>query len=189
MLLSGILTCCESEERTSATPENQEVVPPFETLLLPEDRDTTTFYPAPSISDTISFTEVIALNNQQFHAITFTHLSLVSFKEDISVEGFRFLKPDFDQRIKDLEGKRITISGFLIPVSHGQGLYALSANPYSACFFCGQAGPETVLDIRFQIPPTAYKNNSICKIAGTLDLNDDSFYDLPYIVKDAVIFE
>ena len=57
--------------------------------------------------------------------------------------------PKFTKEIQALNGKIITIKGYLIPVDlYGGGEFAIiSALPVANCFFCGGAGPETVMEI------------------------------------------
>ena len=54
----------------------------------------------------------------------------------------------FDSTLSLLQGKEVIISGYVIPLDAMGFSYALSANSFAACFFCGQAGPETVLELK-----------------------------------------
>ena len=81
--------------------------------------------------------------------ITWEVLKDVEF-EDVLSEEFQayYMVPKFGKNISSLDGKEIQIRGFVIPVDIVQDYYVLSANPYSSCFFCGQAGPESVMEIQ-----------------------------------------
>ena len=63
--------------------------------------------------------------------------------------GFKVDVPIFSEEIKVLEGKTVEIKGYIIPVegykNHKE--FVFSAFPYSMCFFCGGAGPETVMEV------------------------------------------
>jgi len=50
--------------------------------------------------------------------------------------------------IEALEGKEITLKGYVIPLSgkKAQSHFMFSAYPFSDCFFCGKAGPESVVE-------------------------------------------
>ncbi|MEL6536518.1 MAG: hypothetical protein AAFQ98_13965, partial [Bacteroidota bacterium] len=52
--------------------------------------------------------------------------------------------PSFPLALRDLEGSDFTLSGFYLPVELDKGEIFLSMQPYTSCFFCGGAGPETV---------------------------------------------
>jgi hypothetical protein len=51
------------------------------------------------------------------------------------------------------------------------------------CFFCGNAGPETVMEV-FSKDKVKYTTDLIT-IKGTLSLNDSDAMRLMYILKDA----
>lgn len=63
--------------------------------------------------------------------------------------GFKVDVPVFSPEIKALEGKEITIKGYIIPTNgyKSQTEFVFSAFPYNMCFFCGGAGPETVMEV------------------------------------------
>ena len=85
--------------------------------------------------------------------------------------GFKVDVPIFSEEIKVLEGKTVEIKGYIIPVegykNHKE--FVFSAFPYSMCFFCGGAGPETVMEV-FSQEPIKYTAESIT-IKGKLSLN------------------
>jgi len=49
-------------------------------------------------------------------------------------------------------------------------VYALSAFPFSSCFFCGAAGPESVMEILFDSPQELLTDDVITVI-GQIKLN------------------
>ena len=61
----------------------------------------------------------------------------------------------FGEAVKKLAGKEISITGYMIPMDPMGITYVLSRNPNSTCFFCGGAGPETVLQLNMK--PSAIK--------------------------------
>jgi hypothetical protein len=65
----------------------------------------------------------------------------------------------------------------------------LSAFPYSSCFFCGQAGPESVIEIQFAKQYTGLRMDKIITVRGTLRLNADDILQLNYILEDVEIVE
>jgi hypothetical protein len=91
--------------------------------------------------------------------------------------------PVFGTKIKALNGKKVSIKGYIIPIN--KGLYALSKNPYAACFFCGGAGPETIMGIVFRDIPKQYKTDTFVTLKGVLKLNDTDFEQLMYQIMAA----
>lgn len=114
-------------------------------------------------------------------------LSKITFKKQYDeMLGFKVDVPVFSEDIQKLNGKEVTISGYIIPVegykNHKE--FVFSAFPYNMCFFCGGAGPETVMEVSAKeaVPYTA---ESIT-IKGKLHLNDSDINRLIYSMTDVV---
>lgn len=117
-------------------------------------------------------------------------LAKITYKKEYDeFLGFKIDKPVFSEDIKQLEGKEVTVKGFIIPVegykSHKEFIF--SAFPYSMCFFCGGAGPESVMEV-FANEAVKYTAESI-KLKGILELNPDDVNRLMYFLKDAVVID
>jgi hypothetical protein len=101
--------------------------------------------------------------------------------------GFKVDVPVFSEEVKALEGTEIVVKGYVIPVegykSHTEFIF--SAFPYNMCFFCGGAGPETVMEV-YANEAIQYQTESI-KIKGTLVLNDTDINQLMYVLKDVTL--
>lgn len=101
--------------------------------------------------------------------------------------GFKVDVPVFSDEVKALEGKEVEVKGYVIPVegykSHTEFIF--SAFPYNMCFFCGGAGPETVMEV-YSNEPIQYQTEAI-KIRGTLELNDTDINKLMYVLKDVTL--
>jgi hypothetical protein len=97
--------------------------------------------------------------------------------------------PKFGRRINALDGKKVQIRGFIIPVDIVQDYYVLSANPYSSCFFCGQAGPESVMEIQLLKQYDGLRMDQVITFEGKLRLNADDIYQLNYILEEAEVVE
>lgn len=100
-------------------------------------------------------------------------------------EGMYVLYPSFGNSVKNLEGKEIRISGYVIPVDYNENFYVLSAFPYSSCFFCGGAGPESVMSLKFKNKGERFKTDTRIEVTGTLELNSSDIYEMNYILRDA----
>ena len=113
-------------------------------------------------------------------------LARITYKKEYDeFLGFKIDKPVFSDQIKALNGKEITIRGYIIPVEgyKGHKEFILSAFPYSMCFFCGGAGPESVMEV-MAIEPIEYSAEPVV-IKGKLKLNYDDVNKLMYSMTDA----
>ena len=112
-------------------------------------------------------------------------LSKITFKKEYDeMLGFKVDVPVFSQDIKKLEGKEVTIKGYIIPIegykSHKEFIF--SAFPYNMCFFCGGAGPETVMEVVAN-EPIEYTAEPVT-IRGKLLLNSTDVNRLMYALTD-----
>lgn len=117
-------------------------------------------------------------------------LGKISYKKEYDeVMGFKIDKPVFGDQIKALDGKEITIKGYIIPVegykSHKEFIF--SAYPYSMCFFCGGAGPETVMEVE-ATDGVKYSADAII-LKGILKLNDKDINRLMYKIVNAKLIK
>lgn len=115
-------------------------------------------------------------------------LSQVKFEDKYneSIEEY-ILFPVFSDTLKALSGKKIQIEGFVIPFEEtgDESFVVLSAYPYLQCFFCGGAGPETVVDILPKEKLGRLKTDQRLTFKGKLRLNADDLDYLNYIMDDA----
>lgn len=117
--------------------------------------------------------------------VTWAILNNVEYKEaSHEVYGTVYL-PTFSKEIQKLAGKEVVIRGYLVPVD--KTTWALSKNTYAACFFCGKAGPETVVGLNFAIDPGKLKMDANALIKGTFILNGTNVDDWMYSLADARI--
>jgi hypothetical protein len=117
---------------------------------------------------------------------TWQILAKITYKKEYDeLMGFKIDKPVFSDPIKKLEGKEITVKGYIIPVegykSHSEFIF--SAFPYNMCFFCGGAGPETVMEVE-TIDPVKYQAEAIV-LKGTLELNSEDINRLMFKLTNA----
>ena len=92
--------------------------------------------------------------------------------------------PIFSEAVKKIDGTEITLEGWMIPLDElrGKNYFVLSALPFANCFFCGGAGPETVIEVfsKKQIDFTEKK----IKVKGKLTINDSDPLRLMYILNE-----
>lgn len=112
-------------------------------------------------------------------------LSKVKFLSNFDKStGEVIYQPVFGKEIESLEGKRIFLKGYIIPADLSGGKMTLSAFPYTSCYFCGGAGPESVIEIDAK-EPIIYRMEKPIVIEGTLELNRDNPLRLMYILRKA----
>ena len=101
--------------------------------------------------------------------------------------GTEIEQPRFTEQLKLREGKEITLEGFIIPLQQEgeQDYFVLSRFPYQSCFFCGAAGPETVVEV-YSDKKFQYTDERV-SVTGKLRLNDDNPLHLFYILDDAEV--
>lgn len=116
-------------------------------------------------------------------------LAKVSFTKIMDKElGYYISYPEFPEEIKALDGQEIEIRGYIIPLEEDLGYFAFSAFPYQNCFFCGNAGPETVMEV-YADKPIDYTPKSI-KLRGRLELNEEDIIEhLMYVLRDAEVVD
>ena len=117
-------------------------------------------------------------------------LSKITYKQEYNeLFGFKVDIPVFSEQIKKMEGQEIEVKGYIIPIegykSHKEFMF--SAFPYNMCFFCGGAGPETVMEVTAS-EPIEYSAEQI-RIKGKLVLNDDDINRMMYILEDVVLLK
>lgn len=116
--------------------------------------------------------------------ITWEVLAQVKFTEKYFEEYDDYFEyPEFLAPIKDLEGKEISITGYFLNVDPEAKIYILSKGPMASCFFCGQGGPETAIELQFFEKPS-FKTDDLVEITGVLKLNKDDVEHFNYILKD-----
>lgn len=117
--------------------------------------------------------------------LTWKDLADVKFEPRFFKEyNMKLMAPVFGKVPKAQEGKEVAITGYIIPLD--LNIYALSQYPYAACFFCGGAGPETIIEL--QLKPEAvkrYKMDQLMTFKGILRLNDSDIKHFNYIIEKA----
>lgn len=93
--------------------------------------------------------------------------------------------PVFTDQLKNLDGQQVKVEGYVIPYDKTGGKIALSANPYSACFFCGKAGPASVMAINLKEHGKKYRTDNYRYFIGKLRLNASDIKEFYYILEDA----
>ncbi len=120
--------------------------------------------------------------------ITWKTLEDIDFEEKFVKELDDYmLFPKFPNAIKQLAGKVVDVKGYVVPIDKRGEIIALSANPYDACFFCGKAGPASVMTVKLRTKNPSLKLDQFLTFRGKLKLNDSDFKEFYYIMEDAVV--
>lgn len=146
----------------------------------------TTLMKKPLLLSLIFVLSAFSLSGQRM--LEWSDLADVQFYEKFSNSmGIKYFQAQFGEDIKALEGEEVMVMGYLIPLDALGETYALSKNPFSACFFCGAAGPETVVELQVQAEYIRrYKTDERRVFRGRLQLNESSLEQFNYILLDAV---
>lgn len=141
-----------------------------------------------SIIILLSFTVSFSCFGQSTDTNLWKTLSKITYKKEYDeFLGFKIDKPVFADDIKDIEGSEVIVKGYIIPVegykSHNEFIF--SAYPYNMCFFCGGAGPETVMEVESSEPIEYTAEQVVLK--GKLQLNAEDINRLMYLLTDAVL--
>ncbi|MEO1451087.1 MAG: DUF3299 domain-containing protein [Bacteroidota bacterium] len=102
-------------------------------------------------------------------------------------QNFWYGEPTFGTEVQALDGQRVVIQGYILPVDFSGNSYFLSAFPYSSCFFCGGAGQESIMELQLKNKKKTFKMDEVVTLTGTLRLNDREL-ELNYILEDARIY-
>jgi len=118
--------------------------------------------------------------------LTWKALTDVEFN-DVFIEELDtyYWKPTFGETIRAMEGKEVFITGYMLPVDIDEDYYVLSRYAFANCFFCGGAGPESIIDLRFKKSNRKYKTDERLTFKGVLKLNATDIYSMNYILLDA----
>ena len=96
--------------------------------------------------------------------------------------------PEYGVPLVALNDQEVEIKGYIIPLDTEGKQYILSAFPFSACFFCGNAGKESVMELMLASEGQTFKTDQIASFKGILKLNYGDF-GLNYTLDNAEVVE
>ncbi|MCS6822155.1 MAG: hypothetical protein NZ551_09835 [Microscillaceae bacterium] len=124
-----------------------------------------------------------------FFLVSFQTLQETDLWQTLMTVKYRYVNdvyiPTFNPQIQAFHNKEVVIKGYIYPLEEApqHSFFMLSYYPASSCFFCGAAGPETVIEVN-AIKPVKYSLKPI-KLKGILKLNADDPQRLFYILNKA----
>jgi hypothetical protein len=108
----------------------------------------------------------------------------VSYEEHNDPSLGKIKLPVFGEKVTAFENKTVTIKGYIMPLELGSDYIVISAYPFENCYFCGAAGPETVMEV-FPVENIPFAN--MITVKGILKLNRKDIHRLYYRLENAVL--
>jgi hypothetical protein len=101
-----------------------------------------------------------------------------------------FMMPVFPADLKSLVGKEVSLEGYYMPIDvEGNAYIILSKYPYSQCFFCGGAGPESIAEVTFKAKPSKFEADQFIRVKGKLKLNESDLEHGNFLLDEAILIE
>ncbi len=130
----------------------------------------------------VTFAGFVATAQEQ---LTWEDFADITFEPEYNEKfDVHFLMPQFGEKIKSYRGKTISITGYFLDLSGSGEIFLVSQNPMASCFFCGAAGPETIVEVHFKVKPS-FKTDQIVSVSGRLELNKNDVSHCNYILYEA----
>ena len=140
----------------------------------------------------VSFAKILKVNGSETNfvaspidSLNWKLLGMIKFIKKADKEYGEVMYPQVSPLLKQKATKRIAMSGFIIPIDNTT--YALSKNVFASCFFCGQAGPETIMGIKFKGATPKLKTDQYVTLVGTFRINENDVEDWIYHIDNAEI--
>ena len=103
---------------------------------------------------------------------------------DERIDDYQLL-PEFSADILAKEGTVVELTGYYVPFDLEDGAVILSRYPYAQCFFCGNAGPESVAEVYFKQKELKFLPDQLLSVSGVLKLNTKDADHLNFILEQA----
>ena len=133
----------------------------------------------------LCFSSITSYGQQRLKWSTFERLEFIEvYNED---QAAWLQQPVWSESLLNWDGANVKITGYVIALDVVSKEYALSAFPFASCFFCGAAGPESVLELNFT-QPQEFLTDDVMTFSGVLKLNTDPL-SFPLTLIDAVSLE
>jgi hypothetical protein len=124
--------------------------------------------------------------------VTWSDFSEITYVEKWDEEEKVFyMIPVFDNKLKAIDGKTVTITGYLFPIDVQSGYYILKADnkPFGCCM--SHAGnPNELIELRFEnIDPKLLEKYATRQITvtGNFELNENDIMALDLILESAMV--
>lgn len=194
-LFITILYSCGESATTPVEDDNSNVTgPEYSDSATHQEQIWESLYDSvPPLSDEefkAKYTDFKKLNGQKHYRLTWDILADVEFEERFNVEEQAYFDyPTYSPDVLAFHNREIIITGHLIPFEPETGGYFLSANPNASCFFCGEAGPETVIALTIEDVTDEMVMDAVLTFRGKLLLNRKDVFQMNYRIPNAVLVQ
>ena len=106
---------------------------------------------------------------------------LLAIPYTTTVDGL--YEPQFPSYLDKYKNQEVIIQGYLVPVDVEGNQYALSRYAFSSCFFCGNAEPNTVVELVFKERPDNLITDQFVVVKGILMFNSNDPFRLFFILQ------
>lgn len=132
----------------------------------------------------------MTIDRRDYYPLTWDVLSQVTFEERFNKEQQAYFGyPTYSADLLAFHNREVVVTGHLIPFEPETGGYFLSANPNASCFFCGEAGPETVIALTIEDVTDEMVLDAVLTFRGKLLLNRKDIFQMNYRIPNAVLVE
>lgn len=181
VLLSVLLSRCDPN-RNNADAANEPVAD-VDTVTTPTHSVGNPITPDSSVAYTRNPQSTPSVDG--YIDISWIDLADVTFEDKYYEEIKQYLMfPKFGDRVMRLKDQKVVLPGYVIPADVENGIFVLSAFTLSSCFFCGAAGPESVVQLNLAEGQREFRTDEWVTFKGTLRLNSDDIDQLNYILDD-----
>ena len=97
--------------------------------------------------------------------------------------------PQFPSWLDSYKNQEVVLQGYLVPVDVATKQYALSRYAFSSCFFCGNAGPETVIEVEMDGEAYREYTDEQIKLKGVLRFVPGDMDSVMYKLEQAKLVE
>ena len=102
----------------------------------------------------------------------------------------RGFKPAFAKHLRNLDGKRVALTGYMRPVGDDPEVTGFLLLEYPVgCWFCETPEPTAIVYVSLAAGKAVGVKRDLVKIAGTLKLNATDPEDFLYTISDATVAE
>lgn len=93
--------------------------------------------------------------------------------------------------IEALDGTEVTVKGYVVPLSgkKAQSHFMFSAYPYSSCYFCGGAGPETIMEAFADGDSKIEYSENAITLKGIFKFTSKDPNDIMFTLEHAVLVD
>lgn len=95
--------------------------------------------------------------------------------------------PVFTPTLLGLSGQEIKLVGYFLPYSKIDSMIILSRYPNASCFYCGQAGIESVAMVELSNRKGKFQTDQRLIATGKLTLNSTNINKLAFVIEDASV--